>query len=108
MALVAALAGCSKSSSSTPPPADDAGPAPPGAWLAPLDPNPRGPFPAAFMWGSATSAYQIEGGLTNTDWAAFENGHIAGGGHADDGPKTRTHYMEDIDAVVAMPKRYAF
>ncbi|MFQ5752329.1 MAG: family 1 glycosylhydrolase, partial [bacterium] len=32
-------------------------------------------FPKGFLWGSATSAYQVEGGIENNDWAkAFPAG----------------------------------
>ena len=30
-------------------------------------------FPAAFLWGSATAAHQVEGGCTNNDWWAWEH-----------------------------------
>jgi len=30
-------------------------------------------FPAHFLWGTATSAYQIEGNNSNTDWWYWEN-----------------------------------
>jgi len=28
-------------------------------------------FPLGFLWGTATSAYQVEGGIENNDWVAF-------------------------------------
>lgn len=31
-------------------------------------------FPIDFLWGSATSAYQIEGGIEQNDWAEWERG----------------------------------
>ena len=31
-------------------------------------------FPDDFLWGSATSAHQVEGGNTNNDWWDFEHG----------------------------------
>jgi beta-glucosidase/6-phospho-beta-glucosidase/beta-galactosidase len=29
------------------------------------------PFPRDFLWGAATSSYQVEGGITNNDWDYF-------------------------------------
>jgi beta-glucosidase len=34
--------------------------------------NHRLPFPAGFLWGTATAAHQVEGKNTNNDWWAFE------------------------------------
>jgi len=35
-------------------------------------------FPAGFLWGAATSAQQVEGGITGNDWADWERGgHVA-------------------------------
>lgn len=81
----------------------DALDAPPPATIEPFDPNPRGRFPQGFLWGSATAPYQIEGGLSNTDWGAWERmpGRILGGDRADDGPRSLELYAADLDALVA-------
>src|SRR5579862_2619325 len=80
------FAACDTSSSSNDDAGDEAGP--PGVWLTPLDPNPRGPFPAGFMFGSSTSAFQIESGLNGiTDfglWSTADGGAaIDNGDNAD-------------------------
>lgn len=38
-------------------------------------------FPDGFLWGTATSSHQVEGGNTNNDWWAWErqSGHISDG-----------------------------
>ena len=30
-------------------------------------------FPQGFLWGTATSSHQVEGGNTNNNWSAWEN-----------------------------------
>ncbi len=42
-------------------------------------------FPTAFLWGTATSSHQVEGGNTSNDWHAWEqepnrilHGHVSG------------------------------
>jgi len=55
-------------------------------------------FPDGFLWGSATAGFQIERGLSGTDWGVWagEPGHIAGGDDPDDGPDALAHVAGDI------------
>lgn len=114
LALVAACSSDPAPDAATPTdasdiPAPDAGDATTDAPLGdvppqydPFDPTPRGPFPRGFLWGSATAPYQIEGGLDNTDWAAWERmGRIRNNDRANDGPNSLDHYERDLDALVA-------
>lgn len=67
-------------------------------------------FPENFLFGVATSAYQIEGGW-NADgkgtniWDDFTHSHpedIADHSNGDVGPNSFEYYMDDIDAVKDM------
>jgi len=62
-------------------------------------------FPSDFHWGTATSAHQCEGQLTNNDWAAWEK---IPGSIADGSDSSRTcqwwegRYEEDFDLAQSM------
>jgi len=58
-------------------------------------------FPAGFVWGSATSAHQVEGGNRLNDWWRFEcePGHIADGDTS--GPACRQYELFDQDFALA-------
>jgi beta-glucosidase len=61
------------------------------------------PFERDFLWGTATSAYQIEGGASNTDWWRFE--HQAGSPVAEpcgDACDSWRRYEEDLDLVASL------
>lgn len=61
------------------------------------------PFPKGFLWGAATAAHQVEGGLNN-DWTEWEKvpGHVAGGGTSAVGVQHFTRYEQDFDLAKAM------
>jgi beta-glucosidase/6-phospho-beta-glucosidase/beta-galactosidase len=39
-------------------------------------------FPDGFLWGAATASFQVEGGITNCDWAdAARSGRVVPAGN---------------------------
>lgn len=55
-------------------------------------------FPEGFFWGSAASAYQVEGGIYNNDWADFcRAGKINDGSMCQLGPDHYHLYEKDFD-----------
>lgn len=60
-------------------------------------------FPSSFAWGTSTSAYQIEGGGTNTDWWRYERAAdtlaVEPCGDACD---SWNRYEEDLDLLVKL------
>lgn len=58
-------------------------------------------FPSHFLFGSATSAHQIEGGNTNSDWYKFEliPGHIRNGDTSLVACNSWHKYKEDIELL---------
>ena len=60
-------------------------------------------FPDSFMWGTSTSAYQIEGGGSNTDWWRFERAEgslsteVCG-----DACDSWNRYEEDLDLIASL------
>ncbi len=63
-----------------------------------------GSFPAGFQWGTAISPYQVEKGLTNTDWYQWEQICIncEKGDHAEDGPDFLAHHDADLARARAL------
>ena len=58
-------------------------------------------FPASFLWGTSTSAYQIEGGGTNTDWWRFERApDTVAVETCGDACDSWHRYEEDLDLLV--------
>jgi beta-glucosidase len=65
-----------------------------------MDTRPRSLFPKTFYWGASSAAYQVEGGIENTDWAqAAREGRVPPCGIACD------HYhrfKEDFDLAQSL------
>ncbi|HEX6489567.1 MAG TPA: family 1 glycosylhydrolase [Candidatus Dormibacteraeota bacterium] len=58
---------------------------------------PERSFPDGFLWGAATAAHQVEGGLSNNDWWRFEQeGGIRDGGSAAVACDHYNRYREDF------------
>lgn len=60
-------------------------------------------FPEGFLWGSATSSHQVEGGLDN-DWTEWEKekGHIQDGSLSGDACDHWNRYEEDFDMLQSL------
>lgn len=61
-------------------------------------------FPPDFLWGSASSAFQVEKGLSNTDWGIWVKtpGKIKNGDDPDvGGPDALAHVDEDVALLQA-------
>lgn len=57
-------------------------------------------FPDGFLWGASTAAYQVEGGIENTDWAAAaREGKVPAAGLACD---FYHKYEEDFDIAKSL------
>lgn len=58
-------------------------------------------FPKGFLWGTATSAHQVEGGNRNNDWWQWEqqDGTIAGGTTAEVACDHYNRYQQDFDLI---------
>ena len=57
-------------------------------------------FPEGFLWGSATSSYQVEGGIENCDWALeAKNGKVPFCG---DACMHYSNYKDDFDIVESL------
>jgi len=60
----------------------------------------QNPFPPSFLWGSATSSYQVEGGIENCDWAqGAREGKVPPCGKACD---HYNRYEEDFDIAKSL------
>lgn len=97
-AVAAALAACT----ATPAPTAGATPTP-SPWAPPAEPM---PFPAGYLWGTATSAYQVEGATTvdgrrPSVWDTFAatRSTIKGGATGDPAADQYRRYEADADLM---------
>jgi beta-glucosidase len=61
-------------------------------------------FPAGFLWGSATSSHQVDGGNSNNDWWDWEKdkSHIVDGTVSGPACDHYDRYEEDFDIAAAL------
>jgi beta-glucosidase len=60
-------------------------------------------FPEGFLWGTATAAHQIDGGINNHDWWAWEHNPDSGCAESSgDACDSLRRWPEDIDLVATM------
>ena len=60
-------------------------------------------FPEGFLWGSGTSAHQVEGDNRNSDWWRFEvEGKVAGRQRSAEACEHYERYAEDLALAVSM------
>jgi len=86
------------------------------AETAPADPHAPAPFPKDFLWGTATSSYQIEGavnedGRGKSIWDVFSHtpGKIEDGSNGDRANEHYHRYKEDVALIKALGvKAYRF
>ena len=62
-------------------------------------------FPKGFLWGTATSAHQVEGGNTNSDWWTWEN---APGTPCRDVSGTAIEHYQRYESDIAMLAKLGF
>lgn len=89
VSLAVASPACKSSSTADTGDAGDAGPPPPAEVT----------FPAGFLWGSSTAAYQVEKGIAASDWSHWVDiaGKIKNGDKPDvGGPDALAHFDDDV------------
>jgi beta-glucosidase len=59
-------------------------------------------FPKNFFWGSATSSYQVEGGITGCDWYRWESGHIKNNDQAGKACDHYTRFKDDFKLIKSL------
>ena len=59
-------------------------------------------FPPDFLWGSATSAHQVEGGNTNSDWWRFEHSPSGARESSGDAIDHLRRYREDFELLAGL------
>lgn len=66
--------------------------------------GPEAIFPEGFLWGTATSSYQVEGGIYNNDWYEFEKkkGRIENNDKCGAACDHYNRYKEDLDLALAL------